>query len=231
MKRVFIAFAFRPEDEALAAQVEQLLASHDVRVTTGERAGGGALTPAIQEVIRGCDALVALLTRRAGGGARNGTHPWVIDELNYARGIGKRAIALVENRVNLGGMYGENEYIKYDPQDPLPAFLALSETLNIWKANAGRIVKVKILPAALSRRVVRDGGGIECRHRLNIQGQYTDWKPTYAVPEPGGAVVYIDGIRDEHTIQLEVREPNATWVSEATPQLMQVQLKRRGAGR
>jgi hypothetical protein len=231
MKTIFLAFAFRPEDEVLASQVEQLLASHDVRVTTGERVGGAALTPAIRARIERCDGLVALLTRRAGATARRGTHPWVLDELNHARSVNRRAIALVENGVPLGGANGENEYIPYDRGNPLPAFLALSETVNLWKADDGRVVKVKILPVTLGRKVLSGNGGIQCRHRLNFQGRYTDWKEVDPVPEPGGAVVFVEGVRDEHTIQLEVREPNATWVSEVTPQLVQVQLTRRGAGR
>jgi hypothetical protein len=232
MKTLFLAFAFRPEDEDLASQVEQLLASHDVRVTTGERVGGAALTPAIRARIESGDGLVALLTRRAvAAGARSGTHPWVLDELSHARAVNKRTIALVENGVRLGGAYEENEYINYDRANPLPAFLALSDTISLWKAEDGRTVKVKILPLTLARKVLRGNGDIQCRHRLNLQGRYTDWTPVEPVPEPGGAVVFIEGVRDEHTIQLEVRETNGTWLSEVTPQLVQIQLTRRGARR
>lgn len=232
MKKVFLAFAFRDEDRGLATNVEQLLASHDVRVTTGARLGGEQLTPAVQARIDQADGLIALLTRRdqkvAGGWT---THPWVQDELNYARNQHKRAIALVEDGVDVGGMYAQHERIPFDREKPLQALLALSETIGLWKLEAGRTLKVQILPDELARKVGQGNGTFGCRYRFVVQGRYTDWKEVLPVPEPGGTFVYLEGVSDEHMIQLKVEDQAMKWESPAVSQWMQVRLSRKGAGK
>ena len=232
MKTVFLGFAYRDEDRELSSQVEQLLASHDVRVTTGERLAGAALTPAVQQRIDNSDGLVALLTRRdqlAAGGWT--THPWVQDEIVYARSKNKHAIAMVEDGVNVAGMFAPHEHIKFDRQNPLPAFLALSETIRLWKAELGRILRVRLLPDALAKRVAQGNGQTKCRHRFHYGGKYTDWKESTPYREPGGTFLFLEGVLDEYTIQIEIEDQNTSWISVNTPQWMPVQLTRRGAAR
>ncbi len=109
---IFMAFSYREEDKALARYVERLFASQLVKPITGERLGGEQLTLEVQKRINGSDALVALLTQRdqiLGGGWT--THQWVTDELAWARANGKRAIAMVEDGVNVGGMFQPHECI------------------------------------------------------------------------------------------------------------------------
>ncbi len=51
------------------------------------------------------DALVAILTKRES--KQDGkwtTHQWVLDEMRYARASNEKSIALVEERVDIGGM-------------------------------------------------------------------------------------------------------------------------------
>ena len=64
--------------------------------------GGGDLTEEAKGLIKGVDALVALLSRRdplpTGGWT---IHDWVKFELDFARNINKRAIALVEQEGQL----------------------------------------------------------------------------------------------------------------------------------
>lgn len=230
MKTVFLAFAYRPEDRELSAHVEQLLGSHDVRVTTGERLGGAALTPAVQKRIEDSDGLVGLLTRR--DQLANGnwtTHQWVLDELAYARSRNKPAIAVVEDGVNVGGMFQPHEYIALDRQHPLPAFLALSDTVREWKTEIGRTLRVRILPDTLARRVTQGDAQIRCRHRFHGGGRYTDWKETTPFREPGGTFLFLEGVKEDYTIQIEIDDSRTKWVSDNTPQWMPVQLTRRGA--
>jgi hypothetical protein len=233
MKTVFLGFAYRPEDRELSSQVEQLLASHGVRVTTGERLAGAALTPAVQQRIDGSDGLVGLLTRReqlAGGGWT--THQWVLDELAYARNKGKHAVAMVEDGVDVGGMFAQHERINLDRQNPLSAFLALSETMGLWKAALGRVVRVRLLPDTLGKKLAQGDGVVRCRHRFHCAGRYTEWKESAPYREPGGTFLFLEGVQEDYTIQIEVEERNnAKWVSDNTPQWMPVQLARRGAGR
>jgi hypothetical protein len=225
MKTVFMAFSFREEERPLVSSVDHLAASHYIKVVTGEDLGGEQLTPAVQRRIDQSDGLIALLTRRderkAGGWT---THQWVQDELAYARTKGKRGIALIEEGVDAAGMYAPHEYIPLDRSKPLKAFVSLSETLGTWKWEAGRIVKVQILPTSLAEKVGRENG-CKCRHRFVVEGKFSEWKEVSVVPEPGGAFVYLEGVRDDHMIQLVVEAEKTKWVSPAASQWMQIQLK------
>ena len=225
MKTVFVAFSFNDEERSLVSAVEHLAASHYIKVVTGEDLGGEQLTPAVQRRIDQSEGLIALLTRReekkSGGWT---THQWVQDELAWARTKGKRGIALVEEGVDASGMYAPHEYIPFDRSKPLKAFVTLSETLGTWKWEAGRMVKVQILPLSLAEKVGRCNG-CKCRHRFVVEGKFTEWKEVSVVPEPGGTFVYLDGVRDDHMIQLSVEADNGRWVSPAASQWMQIQLK------
>ena len=225
MKTVFVAFSFREEERFLVSTIDHLAASHFIKVVTGEDLGGEQLTPAVQKRIDQSDGLIGLLTRRdektSGGWT---THQWVQDELAYARTKGKLGIALIEEGVEVGGLYAPHEYIRLDRNKPLKAFVTLSETFGTWKWEAGRIVKVQILPASLAEKV---GGanGCKCRHRFVVEGKFSEWKEVSVVPEPGGTFVYLEGVRDDHMIQLAVEAENTKWVSPAASQWMQIQLK------
>jgi len=229
--KVFLAFAFREQDRSLVDYADRLLASQFVVSRTGEDLGGEQLTPAVQSRIDECDALIALLTQRdakVGGGYT--THQWVQDEVGYARAKKKRAIALIENGVDVGGMYQPNEYIPLDRVNLLPVLLRLSETVGVWKRELGRTVKVQILPLPLARKVGGGDNGVRCSHRLWHQGTFSGWTEVTPVPEGGGTFVYVNGVQEEHLIQLKVEEKGKVWQSTATSQWMQVQLSA-GGGR
>jgi len=229
--KIFLAFAFRDADKALVGYVDQLVSSHLIETITGEGLGGEALTPVVQTRIDSCDAVVGLLTRREA--KRNGkytTHQWVLDELSYARASRKRAIAMVESGVDIGGMYQPHEYIPLERKNPLPALLALSLTLGSWRAEIGRPVKVQILPPALARKVGASENEIRCSHRLWSKGNDGAWVQVKPVPEGGGTFIWIKGVQDEDLIQIKV-EGNGTkvWQSVATSQWIQIPLSTGGA--
>lgn len=225
MKKIFLAFSFRNEDHELANSVEQVLASQDIRVTTGEHLGGEQLTPAVQARITQADGLIALLTRRdqlAGGGWT--THQWVQQELDYAHNNQKPAIALIEDGISVGGMSAPHEHIPFNRANPLAAFLALVETVGLWKQQAGRTLKVQILPEDLARKVGRGTGNFKCKYRFFVNDESSNWRDAVPVKEPGGTFVYVKGVRDEHTIQILVENQQKKWSSPATSQWMQIQL-------
>lgn len=228
--KVFLAFSFRPEDKPLVRYVEQLLSSHFVQVVTGERLGGEQLTPAVKDRIEQSDALVALLTRRdplAGGGWT--THQWVKDEIGYARARDRKAIAMVEDGVDVGGMYEPHECIHFSRNDLVETLLILSETVGLWKLEKGRTVKVQILPPDLAQRLGAGGTGTTCRHRFWLNGKYSEWREATPVPEVGGTFVYLEGVQDDQLVQLRIEEPGKVWVSAATAQWLQVQLNSGGS--
>lgn len=230
--RIFLAFSFRNEDKELVEYLGQLVASQLVEIKTGARLGGEQLTPAVQKRIEECDALVGLLTRR--DQRQDGkwtTHQWVLEEIVWARAKQRRTIALVEDGVDDGGMFQSHEFIPLRQDAPLDAVLVLSATIGLWKREVGRTVKVQIRPDALAKILGQNGSGPRCRHRLWLGGKYTDWREANPVPETGGTFVYVEGVQEDHLIQLQVEQANKTWLSLATSQWIQVELCQGGIGK
>lgn len=229
--RIFLGFSFRDEDKNIVDKIDQLIASHFVEATTGERLGGEQLTPAVRTRIGDSDALVAILTRR--DQRQDGkwtTHQWVLDEIGCAREKGKRAIALVENGVEIGGMFQPHEHIALNQANPIEALLALSETIGLWKREIGRTVKVQILPDEIAQLVAAEGNGAKLRHRLWLSGSCSTWQDLTPVPEIGGTFVFVKSVQDDHLIQLQVHHANRSLESSATSQWIQVKFKSGGAG-
>jgi len=228
--KVFLAFSFRNEDKPLASYIEQLLASQFVHVVTGERLGGDQLTPKVKARIEESDALVGLLTRRdpLANNAGWTTHDWVKDEIGYARSKGKRAIAMVEQGVTVGGMNDPHEHIPFTREELISAVLVLAETIGVWKHEVGRTIKVQILPAELAQKLGTNGQGVKCQHRLCLNGKFTEWRDSIPVPEVGGTFVYLEGVQDDQLVQIRVEEPNKVWMSPATPQSLQIRLDNGG---
>lgn len=229
--KIFLGFSFRNEDKDIFEQAGQLITSHLIHVETGERLAGEQLTSAVQQRIAGSDALVAMLTRR--DSRQDGkwtTHQWVLDEMGYARANNKRAIALLEHDVDIGGMYQPHEYIPLDKVDPIHALMRLSDTIGLWRKELGRTVKVQILPDTVAKRLGSSDNGIKCRHRLWLRGAYSDWKDLTPVPEAGGTFVFVNGVQEDHLIQVQVQQASKKWESVATSQWIQVTVKSGGAG-
>lgn len=230
MKTVFLAYAFRDQDRDLVSSVEQLLESHDVRPTTGKHLGGGPLDEVVMGRIDKADGLVALLTRcheLSNGGWT--TSDWVKDELDYARNQKKRAVALVEAEVLLSGRYGNREKIPLDRQNLSQAILDLSATIGLWKREAGRTLTVAILPDELACLAGGGSGIHKCYYRFFARGRFTKWKQVTLFPEPGGTFVQLEGVCDDHMIQLKIEEKRRiTWLSACNPQRLHIRLKRQG---
>ena len=226
MKKIFLSFSFRDADRELVASVEQLLVSHQITVITGRRLGGQSLSEAIKAKINQADGLIALLTRREQ--LTNGmwtTHDWVRDELNFARITKLPAIALVEDDVQISGAFGEHERIHFNRATDLwKTFLAISDTIGVWKIRAGRLVKVRIMPETLARNPRLVNGQAKLTYRYLVDGEFTAWQAITPIREIGGTVVYLPGIHDETMFQLQVHDGTSTWTSPATPQLIEIEL-------
>jgi hypothetical protein len=222
---VFLAFAFRDEDRPLERAVERVLDSHFAVKVTGENLAGAALTVGVQNRIESCDALVALMSRRDKVGGKWRTHQWVTDEIAHARAKGLLAIALVEDGVELGGMFQANEYIPFDRKNLGEAWLRLSEALSEWRRKLGRKVKIQLQPDDIARLLDPDDKNIVIEYSLASAGNNTGWKQIKPVEEQGGIFVYVDGVHDHHLIQLRVINGVKKWRSIATSQWMPVTLK------
>ena len=232
--RVFLSQTFQDSDRHIVGQIESLLSSHNIQVVTGRRLGGGALTQEVIDLIENSDACVALMTRREQLGApeenRWATHQWVKDEVNHARGRQIPSIALVEPGVSLNGAYRERERITFDPNAPLPAFLALSDTLRLWRENLGFNRVARLSPDDVGR-LFRINEGMRCRYRfVSPRGERSQWIEAEPIPRPGGTLLYLKGVpSEEDQVEVEILDgEHRLLYSEATPQWLSISLEELG---
>lgn len=87
---------------------------------------GRSVTAKLQEAIRDHDALLALVT------PSSASRPYVHQEIGYALGQGKPAVAIVTPGVDeqVLAMLGEGEYVRLDPVSPLIGMSTLLEFLQ-----------------------------------------------------------------------------------------------------
>lgn len=220
MNTIFLSFHYDASNKALAALIEDLLDSHALRGTTGDILAGNNLTPEIQKQIDDADALIALLTRREQlpGGAWT-THEYCKNELQYARSKSKNAIAFVETAVDITGLYQENEYIRYDANQPLEAFIKLSRTIGLWKQRSGRTVKVQVMPEATALEIWAERATCEWEYRLSSGVRETPWALARARKEPGGVFLYVQVPDDTMMIEVRIRANGGAkrWYTDSTP--------------
>jgi hypothetical protein len=229
--KVFLSHSFARDDDDLVQCLERLLSSHDVLVVRGRRLAGGQVTPEVRRLIDGSDGLVALMTRRdpLGDPSQNRwrSSPWIDYEYMHARDREKHAIALVENGVEDGGPNQGFEKIPFDRADLLEAFLALSETLRIWKERIGIPRVVQIRPDHIGRdfRINRD---LKCRYRfVSGQGVRGQWVEAEPVLQPSGTLLYLNGVQGDDTlIEIEIlQQESPRWWSPATSQFISIEMR------
>ena len=182
--RVFLSYSFsKDEDRPLVSEIEDVVRSHGIGLETGRNLGGKALTPELQRRILSCNGLIALASQREQVDGKWRTHPWVHDEVQFARANQRPTMVLFETDVEFdAGFYQENEYAKFERTALTPALLKLSKTLGIWLDSFGRPLKVELHP----RDVVKDLGAIQCKVRFYDGGTALAWRDVEPVLEEGG---------------------------------------------
>ncbi len=229
--KVFLSYSFSGDDSDLVQDLERLLSSQNILVAKGRRLGGGLLHPEVRQRIDDSDGLIALKTKRESVGDprdnRWRSSPWIDYEYTHARDKGKQAIALVEEGVETDGPFESYERIALDRTHPLEAFLALSETLGLWKEQKGIHRIVQIRPDELGR-VFRTNKDLKCRYRYigygGIRGEWIDAEP---ILQASGTLLYLKGVRDDDTlIEVEILEDQSPrWWSPATSQFISVEMQ------
>jgi hypothetical protein len=225
MKKIFLSFRYDDVNKRLASQVEELIESHSLSAVTGDVLGGEAVTPEVLKQVEEADGLIALLTRR--DQLANGkwtTHPYCLVELQHARTNGKPTIALIEDGVDEAGPFRENEHIAFSVNEPLPAFLKLSRTIWRWKLRAGRTLKIQIIPQDVAQEIWSDRNVCNWEYRLSSGQEETAWREAKPRKEPGGLFLYVLVPDDTMLIEVRIKSPNKSWLSEATPFYMPLAL-------
>ncbi|NOK34754.1 hypothetical protein HMI49_16265 [Corallococcus exercitus] len=228
MESVFLSLSFSDPDRDLVMAVDALIQSAGLRVVRGDALGGGAVSPNVKRLIEGADACVGIATPRDPlPNGRFSTHPWVNSEMVMAQALGKRCIALVEKSVDLQGAFSENERIAYDAGRPLPMITKLGLTLELWRREAGRQMKVLVLPASAAQQLAKNVGTAVCKYRYyNGRGQPGEWKRAAVVPQQGGPVVYLDGARDDSLVEVRLEIGRQSWCSPAIAPFTHVPLRK-----
>jgi hypothetical protein len=221
MDKVFVAHWFGETDRQFVTEIEQILASYDVFAVTGKVLGGDAIDDGVREKIGQCDGLVALATRRTQieGKELWNTHPWVIDEFNYADAQRKRTIAIVETDVVWQGMHANREHVPLDRVNSHLAFWKLSQTIALWKREAGRRLKVQLLP-----KKIKLSEAYTAEYCFFEFGKQSAWFPTALYREEHGifAAYIYKVVRDTQLITVRVSKDGRTWTSAATAQFMPI---------
>jgi hypothetical protein len=221
MDSIFLAHWFSDQDRPLLPEIEEICFSLGIRLVTGRNVGGERLDEALMERIGLCDGLVALATRREETVAKSWiTHPWVLWEFDHATKQNLRSVALVETGVAWGGPRAPYQWIEFDRTKQNQSLLELSKALALWKHEAGKRLKIQLLPATLNLK-----DDFECQYRFTDMGKESSWRKGRIVTEPGGAYLFIDGIRDDRqSIKVQVKHKGTCWESTSTPQVMPVTL-------
>lgn len=112
--KVFLSHSMTPEDFNLIKNLTLYAQQQGIQIYLAERDWrfGKSLPQKIEQAIRNCDCLLALLTK---GGANS---PWVNQEIGFARGIGKPRIFIVEKGVTVKGFDLDKGYISLDRTSP-----------------------------------------------------------------------------------------------------------------
>jgi hypothetical protein len=228
----FLSFHFDGPHEKIANQVTSLVTSHNMRSVTGEHLAGGGVSDTVKKRIEKSDALIAIALADPGRPLANGkfdTYKWVNDEIGWARGKGKSVAVFVPNDVDFdAGMHADAERIAYDSAAPLGAFLKLSQTIGIWKSEAGRTVRLLLIGEDLAATL---GGDLEngtCHYRIQGRGleEPGDWIEARLRGEVGGIALYAQGLKDEDLVEVKVKVGAARWNSRGEPQSIKVEMKK-----
>ncbi len=226
MRDVFLSYHYDEPNTKIARQIEDLLESHNLRATTGDVLAGNSLTEEIKRQIVEADAMIALLTcnQQLANGSWT-THEYVKSELQHARSTHKPAIALVEQGVDVTGLYNDNEFIRYAHADALAAFLKLTRTIWSWKNRSGRTVKLQLLPEATATEIwTNRNGATQWQYRLSSGIRETSWQKAFPRKEPYGLFLFVQVPDDAMSIEVRVTADGKSWVSDSTQFLMPVPL-------
>jgi hypothetical protein len=231
MNRIFLAHTFESKGgrrvQALVTSIGRLVRSHGLACETGASLGGNQLTSSVQRRIRESDALLALLTREEKLARRNAWRPtqWVQGELTIARQGGRSAIAIVQDGVEIGGPFSENEHIPLNLDEPSEALLRVSETISLWKEQAGRYLLIRLLPEAAAN--LATNGNSRCQFRLvPPAGPPGEWQNGIVRVQPGGVFLAVPGVKEDVAIDVEILEGQAPrWKSGEFPQWVHVEMR------
>lgn len=221
MESVFLSFHFDRPGRELANIVENLVYNHGLKPVTGERSAGGPLAAEIERKIQRSDGLICLLTERED----NLNRDWLRDERGFARGAGKQILTVIQKGSGDGGLFAGDKRVDFDPDNPLPGVLDLSNTLGVWRREGGRFVTALLEPSELVRNHAHKENA-EIRYRCWQLDQPSEWQP--AVSQKIGhkqTVAFLKAVPEGAQIELKLAHNGKVWESGAQPQYLNIRLE------
>jgi hypothetical protein len=220
MKKIFLSYHFDPQIVPLANNVKRLINSHDLMPVDGERLAGQPLTEGVKNAIKACEAMIILLTKREEGRSND----WVKHERTTAYNFNIPFIAVIENGVVNNGPFEAFEYINYDSEDFLEPILKLSETIFKWKLQIGNMVEAYLEPDEIADKVRENLDREEVvRYRFfDERVQWSEWMKPVIKPTAGGISLYLNGVKKNSEIQVQVRTNDKSWNSDVINQNLRI---------
>lgn len=131
--RAFLSFRFgNVDNDATASYVERLLALLDVEVITGRGYEPRPIGAKVTDRLEGLDFLVLIV-------GADGESAWTRDEIATVRAKGVPVVPLVANGATFEpGMFGDLEYIPFDPAHPGDLSIPLVEAVLYVRRIRGR---------------------------------------------------------------------------------------------
>jgi hypothetical protein len=128
--RCFLSYSFTPENEVTAFTVQKFLTLLDVEVTTGTSYEPKRVSEKVISMLKASqDFIVALVLR-------DGQSMWTRDEIATAQREGMAIVPVVETGTSFAsGIFGDLEYIPFEPGHIGDAFLKLLEAVRFLKKD------------------------------------------------------------------------------------------------
>lgn len=212
LQKIFLSYHFDDESRKLAAKVEDLLRSFNIRAVTGEHVAGANLATHIKSEIEACDALIFVLSKRAAGK----TNDWVMDEVSTAKALNKPFFGLIEKGINFPSPLTGREYFQYNSSEDSRLWLKLCTTLNIWIQKKGRSFLAIIQPNAIVNEIrgFANLDSLVVEYQLqDRQFEKSEWKKATISETPAGISVFLKEVLDGYSVILRIQTPQKTWKS------------------
>jgi hypothetical protein len=121
--RSFVSYRLGPENESIALYVERLLGVLDVEVVTARSYEPRSIASKVTDRLRGIDLVVLIV-------GSDGESAWTRDEIATARASSASVVPLVVTGSTFEpGLFGDLEYIRFEPGHPGDAAVPLTEAI------------------------------------------------------------------------------------------------------
>jgi hypothetical protein len=220
VEKIFLSYTYRshPDHEAdldrLRRYVVRTIEAMGLRVVDGVDVGGRPLDAALEARIGDSDALVALITPQAADGTGEAVEPaFVLTEFQYARGLRKPTMGVLQDSLTLRGLGATNEHAPYAPGKELWVVLKLMNTIALWKRACGHKARVRIEPEDLAARYDETQGDRCFFQVISPNGGFRDFERAVFFLEPGAAYALLPNVREGERVRLRLQQGGSTWQS------------------